>query len=207
MTIRDDANMTGDEVSAEVFPVGDFLAGRMLIAMPGIDDARFERAVILMCAHTPEHAMGIAVNRPVGGLTMPDLFERLGVGGGITLPDQAVLSGGPVEKERGFVLHTDDYRTPDSTLQVTDGLALTATREVLEAIADTDRRPRQATLALGCASWSSGQLEREIRDNVWLACDPDEALIFDHDYDTKWVRALAKIGVRAEQLSLQSGRA
>lgn len=202
MPIRDD----GVEIEYDSLG-GDFLAGRMLIAMPGIDDPRFERAVILMCAHSPEHAMGIAVNMPVEGLMLPDLFERLGVKSDITLAERPVLSGGPVERERGFVLHTDDYRAADSTLQVGEGLALTATRDVLEAMVDRSRRPRFSTLALGCASWGAGQLEREIRENVWLACEPDEALIFDDDHDTKWGRALAKIGVRVEQLSVQAGRA
>jgi putative transcriptional regulator len=192
---------------SEETPTGDFLAGRMLIAMPGIDDPRFERAVILMCAHSSEHAMGITVNMPVDGLNLPDLFQRLGVESSTRLPDRPVLQGGPVERERGFVLHTDDYAVPESTLHVGEGVSLTATREVLQAMADQDRRPRCATLALGCANWSSGQLEREIRDNIWLACEPDEALIFDYDHDTKWERALAKIGVRAEQLSFQAGRA
>ena len=186
---------------------GDFLTGRLLIAMPGIEDPRFERAVILMCAHSPEHAMGIAVNRPLEGMSLPELLDRLGVDARIELPDRPVLSGGPVERERGFVLHTDDYAAPQSTLSVADGLALTATREVLEAMADPAQMPRCAVLALGCAGWSSGQLEREIKDNVWLTCDPDEALIFDDDHDTKWERALAKIGVSAAQLSVQSGRA
>lgn len=186
---------------------GDFLQGRLLIAMPGIEDPRFERAVILMCAHTPDQAMGIAVNMPVEGLSLPDLIERLGVKSDICLPERLVLSGGPVERERGFVLHTDDFQAEGSTLPVADGLALTATREVLEAMADSGRRPRQSTLALGCANWGAGQLEREIRENVWLACDPDEAIVFDDDHDTKWERALAKIGVRAEQLSAQAGRA
>jgi putative transcriptional regulator len=186
---------------------GDFLTGRLLIAMPGIDDPRFEHAVILMCAHSPEHAMGIAVNRPVDGLSLPELLDRLGVDSRIELPQRPVLEGGPVERERGFVLHTDDFNAPQSTLAVADGLALTATREVLEAIGDPDQSPRRAVLALGCAGWSPGQLEREIKENVWLTCEPDEALIFDEDHETKWERALAKIGVSASQLSAQSGRA
>ena len=186
---------------------GDFLTGRLLIAMPGIDDPRFEHAVILMCAHSPEHAMGIAVNRPMEGMSLPGLLDKLGVDARIELSDRSVLAGGPVERERGFVLHTDDFNAPKSTLAVAEGLALTATREVLEAIADPDLSPRRAVLALGCAGWSPGQLEREIRDNVWLTCDPDEALVFGEDHDTKWERALAKIGVSAAQLSMQSGRA
>ncbi len=184
-----------------------FLAGRLLIAMPGIGDPRFERAVILMCAHSSEQAMGIRVNRPMEGLSLPDLFDRLGVKSSIHAPDLPVLSGGPVERERGFVIHTDDYSNPDSTLAVADGVALTATREILDAIGDSARRPRCATLALGCANWGAGQLEDELRENVWLACDADEALIFDDDHETKWARALAKLGVAPERLSAQAGRA
>jgi putative transcriptional regulator len=183
------------------------LGGRLLVAMPGIDDPRFDRTVILICAHTPEHAMGIALNRPVDGLTLPDLLDKLGVKSQIHVPAQAVLAGGPVERERGFVVHTDDYATKESTLSVADGLALTATREVLEALGDAGRAPRCALLALGCAGWSPGQLERELKVNIWLICDPDEALVFDDDHNTKWSRALAKIGVRPDQLSAQSGSA
>ena len=136
------------------------LAGRMLIAMPGIGDPRFERAVILICAHNDEHAMGLAVNRPVDGLTVPSLLSRLGVESTISLPDDYVLFGGPVERERGFVLHTDDYSTPQSTVEVAEGIGLTATREVLEAMGDSETRPRKSVLALGYAGWDGGQLER-----------------------------------------------
>ncbi len=184
-----------------------FLAGRMLIAMPGIGDPRFERAVILMCAHSVEQAMGITINRPMEGLALPDLFDRLGVKSSIRLPDLPVLSGGPVERERGFVLHTDDYSNPESTLAVTDGVCLTATREILDAIGDPLRKPRCTALALGCANWDAGQLEDELKENVWLACDADEALIFDDDHESKWGRALAKLGVAPERLSMQTGRA
>lgn len=179
----------------------------MLIAMPGIGDPRFERSVILMCAHSPFAAMGVAVNRPLEGLSLPELLEKLGVAMKAPPADQPVLAGGPVDRERGFVLHTSDFATADSTLPVTEGISLTPTREVLEAMADDSRRPRCAVLALGCAEWSAGQLEQEIRESVWLSCDADEALIFDDDHETKWARALAKIGVRADQLSTQAGRA
>ena len=185
----------------------DFLGGRLLVAMPGIEDPRFERAVILLCVHSPEHAMGIALNRPVDGLTLPDLLDKLGVKSSIALPPRAVLTGGPVERERGFVIHTDDYATAESTLNVAEGLALTATREVLDALGDAERAPRCAVMALGCAGWSPGQLEQELKANVWLICDPDEDLVFDDDHNSKWSRALAKIGVRADQLSAQSGHA
>ena len=139
--------------------------------MPGIEDPRFEQALVLVCAHTPEHAMGITLNRPLDGVTVPDLLDRLGVKTTIELPPQLVLAGGPVERERGFVLHTDDFRAPDSTVPVAEGVSLTATRDVLQAMGDPALRPHRSTLALGYAGWGPGQLEREIRENVWLTCD------------------------------------
>ena len=184
-----------------------FLTGRALIAMPGIEDPRFERAVVLICAHNRDLAMGLTLNRPVDGLTVPSLMEKLGVESDITLPEDLVLLGGPVETERGFVLHTDDYLSAGSSTKVVDGVVLTGTREVLEAIASHNQRPRKSLLALGYSGWGPGQLEREIRENVWLTCDPDEALMFGHDYEHKWSTALAKIGVSAERLSSQAGRA
>ncbi len=183
------------------------LSGRLLIAMPGIGDPRFERALIFVCAHSDEHAMGLTVNRPLDGLNVPELLERLGVKGETAVADQPVLAGGPVERERGFVLHTDDFATADSTLPVSDGLALTATREILEAMSDANRRPRYAVLALGYAGWGAGQLEDELKENVWLTCDPDEELLFGSDHDAKWARALEKLGVDAAKLSALSGRA
>jgi putative transcriptional regulator len=185
----------------------DFLAGRLLVAMPGIGDPRFERAVIYMCAHDDEHAMGLTLNRPVDGLTVPDLLARLEIEPAIDVAPDLVLMGGPVEKGRGFVLHTDDYEAPGGTLVVTDHVSLTPTREVLEAMASGDHRPRRALLALGYAGWGPGQLEREVRENVWLVCDPDEALIFDSDFEHKWSRALFTLGVDAGSLSAQAGRA
>jgi len=185
---------------------GGFFSGQLLIAMPGISDPRFERALILICAHDQAHAMGVAVNHPVEGLTFPDLLERLEIRSSIILPPDLVLIGGPVERERGFVVHTDDYMG-QNTLSVGGGLALTATREVLEAIANHDHNPRRAFLALGYAGWGAGQLEDELKENVWLTCEPDDALIFDDHYETKWTRALAKIGVDPERLSSIAGRA
>jgi len=185
---------------------GAFLSGQMLIAMPGIGDPRFERSLILVCAHDNEHAMGIAVNRPVEGLTVPDLLERLEVRTTAEMDDDLVLMGGPVEIERGFVLHTDDYRAQHS-LPVGDGLTLTTTREVLEALGRPETSPRRAILTLGYAGWGAGQLEREIRQNVWLTVEPDEALVFDDDYDTKWSRALGKLGIDPQFLSAEAGEA
>ena len=184
-----------------------FLTGRMLIAMPGIDDPRFDRALIQMCAHDQDHAMGLTVNRPIEGLATPELLRRLGVEPDYIMDESLVLFGGPVERDRGFVLHTDDYHSGGLSLPVGDGLAWTATRDALEAMADSRRHPRQAVLALGYAGWSRGQLERELQENVWLTCETDEALLFDGDHESKWARALAKIGVSADRLSVQAGRA
>jgi putative transcriptional regulator len=184
-----------------------YLGGRMLIAMPGIGDPRFERAVLLVCTHDEQHAMGIAVNRPLEGLTVPSLLERLGVKPVIELPANFVLLGGPVSPERGFVLHTDDYRCKDSSVDVGGGVALTATREILTALGSHNRRPRRSILTLGYAGWGAGQLEHEIREGVWLTCDADEALLFGDDYEHKWATALGKIGVSAQLLSPHTGRA
>jgi putative transcriptional regulator len=187
-----------------------FLAGRLLVAMPGIGDPRFERAVVFLCAHNAEHAMGLAVNRPVNGLSIGSVLMRLKIGernGAIELPQDPVLMGGPVERDRGFVLHTDDYVCPTSSEKVAPGIALTATPEVLEAIAGHNTRPRRSLLALGYAGWDGGQLEREIIANTWLICDADEDLIFDADHATKWERALAKIGVKPGLISSIAGEA
>lgn len=185
---------------------GEFLTGRLLVAMPGIEDPRFERTVLYLCAHDEDQAMGLAVNRPVEGLTVFELLERLGVKAEIQAPSDLVLLGGPIERERGFVLHTDDFVSPDSTLPIADGLGLTATRDVLDAMASVNH-PRKAILALGYAGWGPGQLEQELRDNVWLIADADEDILFDEDHEHKWTRALAKLGISADHLSAQAGRA
>ena len=189
-------------------PAAAYLSGRLLIAMPGIGDPRFERAVIFVCAHDEEHAMGLTVNRPVEGLMLADLLERLDIPTiSETAPglDDSILIGGPVERERGFVLHTADYRSEHS-LPVGDDLALTATREVLETLAH-GAGPRRSVMALGYAGWGAGQLEREIRDNVWLTCAADEALLFGDDHDHKWSQALAKLGIDPGLLSATAGQA
>lgn len=206
MPRRPSTSAVGDPVASRSDPDSQ-LAGQLLIAMPGIEDPRFERAVVLTCVHNDEHAMGLALNRPVGGLTVPGLLAKLGVESSITLAEDDVLIGGPVQRERGFVIHTDDYTASDSTLPVVGGLALTATREVLAAMADAERRPRRSMLALGYAGWGAGQLEDEIRQGVWLTATPDYDLIFDQDHETKWKRALALLGVRPDQLVAATGKA
>lgn len=188
-------------------PSSEFLAGRMLIAMPGIGDPRFERAVVFLCTHDDEHAIGLAVNRPVDGLTLSGLFEKIGIDQPIRrVADEQVLVGGPVERERGFVLHTDDYLCEGVSLPVSDGLALTTTRDILQAMSGEDA-PRKAFLALGYAGWGPGQLDREVRESVWLVCDPDEALLFGDDHEHKWSLALNKLGISPEMLAMEGGRA
>jgi len=184
-----------------------YLAGRLLVAMPGIGDPRFERAVILLCEHDGSHAMGLTVNRPVDGLTIADLLVRLGVETGSEAPGDLVLLGGPVDTERGFVLHTRDHGCGPGSVHIDRDLTLTASREILRVLAAREGRPRRAVMAVGYAGWEAGQLEREIRENVWLTCEADEDLLFDDDHDHKWSRALAKIGVSPENLSAQPGRA
>ena len=176
-----------------------FLSGQLLIAMPGIGDPRFERSLILVCAHDESHAIGIALNRPVEGLTLPDLLERLEIRTTGAVEADPVLIGGPVEVER-------DYHAENS-LDVDGGLALTTTREVLEAMGGSSGHPRRAILALGYSGWGAGQLEREIRENVWLTVEADEALVFDDAHETKWTRALGKLGVDPQFLSSEAGRA
>lgn len=184
------------------------LVGRLLVAMPGIGDDRFDHAVILVCAHGPDHAMGLRLDQPVRGLDLKAVLEKLE----IQAPEDAatgrpVLVGGPVERERGFVLHTDDWDAADATLAFGGGLAMTGTREALTAMTAADGGPARATLLLGYAGWGEGQLEEELGENVWLTAEPDLELIFDRDHETKWSRALAGLGVDAGRLSSQSGRA
>ena len=185
---------------------GDYLEGRILIATPSIGDSRFERTVLLICVHDEQQAMALVLNRPLTGLKVPVLLKRLGLGGE-GVPQAPVLFGGPVERERGYVLHSDDYCASHSTISVAPGLALTDTREVLDALGDPQRRPRKFLLALGYAGWGPGQLEAEIRHGAWLTCEPDESLVFGRDYDVRWDAALGKIGVQPERLSSQVGRA
>lgn len=184
----------------------DYLTGKLLIASPLIGDPRFDRSVILVCAHGDDAAMGIVINKPLGDLTLPTLFEQLGVKCEIEVPERAVLFGGPVDRDRGFVLHTDDYSSEDTTFGIGPGIGLTATKDILEAMASSSP-PRHSLLALGYAGWSEGQLEDEIGQNAWLVTEPDDALLFAEDHALKWQKALKKLGVTPEFLTATSGHA
>jgi putative transcriptional regulator len=189
------------------------LEGQILIAMPTLREGPFARAVVYLCAHREDGAMGIIVNRRAEAINFPDLLVQLEVvkaDESIVLPPRAgevrVLRGGPVEKQRGFVLHSGDYFIDNSTVTIADDICLTATLDILRAIA-SGKGPEKAVLALGYAGWSSGQLESEILANGWLNCPADPNLVFDADLASKYDRALAKIGVNAAMLSSEAGHA
>lgn len=177
----------------------------MLIAMPQMQDPRFHRAVVYVCAHTAEGAMGLVVNRLLDALTFPDLLEQLGIEATSVCEPIQVHFGGPVEAGRGFVLHSTDY-VQETTLMVDNEVALTATVDVLRAIAE-GRGPRRCMLALGYAGWSSGQLDTEIRDNVWLNVPSDDDLLFGNQLEGKWERAIGKLGFDVNMLSGEAGHA
>jgi putative transcriptional regulator len=178
----------------------DFLAGQVLIAMPGMLDPRFHRTVIYLCSHSSDGAMGLILNKPADMLSLRDLFERLGIPISGAMGEQPVRFGGPVETGRGFVLHSPDYHVADATLSVDDETSMTATIDILHAMA-AGNGPRRASVALGYAGWAPGQLEAEIQRNGWLYGPPDEGLLFDADDATKWDRAMARIGVNPAVLS------
>ena len=185
----------------------------MLIAMPTMRDERFARTLIYVCAHSSEGAMGIVVNQAAGNINFPDLLVQLEVipaADLIQLPTRAgvvkVLKGGPVETGRGFVLHSSDFFIENSTLPIDEGICLTATLDILKAIARGEG-PLSAVLALGYAGWAPGQLETEIQENGWLHCSADTELIFGTDIDAKYEKALHKIGIHLGMLSSEAGHA
>jgi putative transcriptional regulator len=190
-----------------------YLDGQMLIAMPSMSDERFTRTLIYVCAHSSEGAMGIVVNQRAMNVNFADLLVQLEVIPAIDriqLPQRAgtmqVLKGGPVETGRGFVLHSADFFIENSTLPIDDGICLTATLDILKAIARGDG-PASAILALGYAGWGAGQLENEMQENGWLHCAADQDLIFGDDADGKYERALRKLGIELSQLSSEAGHA
>jgi putative transcriptional regulator len=184
----------------------NFLEGKLLIALPGMSDPRFEKSVIFMCAHSLDGAMGIMINRAVDGLRFHELMDKLELDVSPKARDMPVLYGGPVETGRGFVLHSGDYESADSTLPVSEDISLTATVEILRAMGE-GKGPRKALFALGYAGWGPGQIEDEIRANGWLHCDTDAGLLFDSQLGLKWANALRKLGIDASGLSAHAGQA
>src|SRR5215217_7751805 len=190
-----------------------YLDGQVLGGMRGMMDERFERSVIYICAHSAEGAMGIVLNRPAANVNMPDLLVQLEIVPElerIRLPQKVgnmqVLIGGPVETSRGFVLHSPDFHLAQSTLPIDDSICLTATIDILRAIARGDG-PENAVLALGYAGWGAGQLEMELQANGWLNCPADAELIFNTAADLRYEMALRRIGIEPSMLSMEAGHA
>lgn len=193
--------------------LSSFLDGQLLIAMPSMSDKRFARSVIYVCAHSEDGAMGLIINHPADNITFETLLERLDLVSAnepIIMPDnvaeQNVFIGGPVETGRGFVLHSSDYYADESTLEIDDHTSLTATIDILKAIASGEG-PDRSILALGYAGWASGQLETEIQENGWLNCPAEPDLVFDPDTDNKYQRALARLGIDPSHLVSDAGHA
>jgi putative transcriptional regulator len=183
----------------------DWLTGQLLIAMPAMSDPRFAQSVIFMCAHNPEGAMGVVLNRPVKAPKFPALLQQLGVEPSPPKRQLSVGTGGPVDDTRGFVLHSPDW-SGEGSLEIDDQHLLSANLDILRAVA-AGGGPQMARLVLGYAGWGAGQLDEEIRQNAWLNVPADEAIIYDADYATKWQRALAKLRIDPAQLSAGAGHA
>lgn len=182
------------------------LVGKLLIAMPDMGDPRFDRSVIYICAHSDEGAMGLIVNKPRPKIRFLNLLKQLEIEVMGIIREADVHYGGPVETLRGFVLHTDDYRTEGGTLDVADHIGMTATIDILEDIA-RGKGPQTSLLAIGYSGWGEGQLESEIAQNGWLTCDASHDIIFGNDNGAKWEAALATLGVTPELLSATAGHA
>jgi putative transcriptional regulator len=186
-------------------PDEGYLTGQLLIAMPGLHDARFARTVIYMCAHNEDGAMGLVINRLIGAITFPDLLRQLGIEPTGLTDEIRVHFGGPVESGRGFVLHSSDY-LQEGSLNVDGKVVLTATIDILHDIA-AGLGPRQRLMALGYAGWGPGQLDSEIQANGWLNADADDDIVFGQDLESKWERAISKLGVQVSNLSDAAGHA
>lgn len=182
-------------MSSDTEPDGaHFLDGQILIAMPGMPDPRFFRSLVFLCAHSEDGALGLVINKTADDLVWKDLFVKLDIPIGSANAPRPVRYGGPVETGRGFVLHSSDYFADEATMKVGDLISMTATLDILQAIA-LGKGPDQAIVTLGYAGWAPGQLEGELQSNGWLLCDADEDLLFGEEQDEKWDKALAKIGV------------
>lgn len=182
------------------------LCGKLLIAMPGMNDPRFVKSVVYICAHSDDGAMGLIINKQAGDVTFKALLKQLSIKSGDAVPDTRIYFGGPVELGRGFVLHSGEYDQAEATLKVDRGFGMTATKDVLSDIA-SGTGPDKALLALGYSGWGAGQLESELQQNGWLSCDASAEVVFDLPDDDKWDAALKLLGVDALMLSATAGRA
>ena len=201
----DQASQPDVGTDGEAVAEDGYLTGQLLIAMPTMGDPRFERTVIYLCAHSADGAMGLVVNKAAHEIDFPELLSQLEIDTGDIKNPIPVLTGGPVETGRGFVLHSMDY-SQDSTLKVSDDVGLTATVDILRAIAE-GAGPARSLLTLGYAGWSSGQLDDEIQANGWLNVSSDASILFDEDLSNKWDRAVRKVGINPSFLSAEAGHA
>ncbi|HET9146856.1 MAG TPA: YqgE/AlgH family protein [Acetobacteraceae bacterium] len=186
-------------------PESECLTGQLLIAMPSMLDSRFTQTVVYVCAYSEEGAMGIVLNRPLARPRFSELIKKFGISATPPARQIRLCAGGPVDHGRGFVLHTSDWET-DGTLRIDEERALTSSLDVLKVVAEGGG-PRECVLALGYAGWEPGQLDLEIHQNTWLTAPADDAILFDSGYETKWRRALAKLGIDPAALSGTAGRA
>ncbi len=183
------------------------LTGKLLIAMPGLEDPRFAGAVVFLCVHSPSNSMGLIINKPMDEITFAEMMEQLEIAKRGTAPELPICYGGPVELRRGFVLHTSDYRARgEEGIRVDHRFSMTGTLDILEDIAAA-RGPRRALLALGYAGWGAGQLDDEIQRNDWLTADATPELVFDMAMDRKWDAGLESLGINPLMLSSEAGHA
>jgi putative transcriptional regulator len=182
------------------------LTGKLLIAMPAMDDPRFAHSVIYMCSHSDDGGMGLIVNKPQAGLQFSDLLSQMGIDKAPGVRDIRVHFGGPVDQTRGFVLHSNDYAAATGTLKVAEEISMSATLDVIEDIA-SGTGPDVSMLALGYAGWAPRQLESEIAHNGWLTCDARSDIVFGRANEHKWVGALKHMGIDPLLLSGTAGRA
>ena len=189
----------------DTYKKNTWLTGQLLVAMPMMEDPRFSRAVIYVCSHSPNGAMGLILNRLYTEANFKALMLQLNIKVAPEADELPVHFGGPVEPGRGFVLHSSDYLR-EGTTRVDETTSLSATVEILEAVVQ-GKGPERAVMALGYTGWGAGQLDAEMKSNGWLTSPPDDMILFDRDLDTKWERALSKIGVSASMLSGVAGNA
>lgn len=201
-------------ISATVEPIGDSnvtisgkssLIGKLLISMPNIEDNRFDRTVIYVCAHNEEGAMGIVLNKPMP-LDFEDLMQQLDIHPILEKANLDILAGGPVETSRGFVLHSTDFLS-DSSVEIDENIALTSTVDILRAIA-YGKGPAERLMALGYAGWGPGQLDAEMQANGWLHLSASRDIVFSKEKgEATWVNAIAKLGIDPSTLSPIAGHA
>ena len=196
-------------MTKDVPPAKTFLTGKILLAMPTMGDPRFHRAVILMCVHDENGAMGLIINHTLPGVDLVHLLEQLNIhpeeGETMKIPNIPVMSGGPVENARGFILHSKDFQQKD-TVPVSDQIAVTGTVDALRAVA-TGHGPERMIFVLGYAGWTEGQLDQEIQQNTWLVADADPELVFAVSAEEKWNYAIRTMGIDLAMLSGEAGRA